>query len=123
MNTFWIRLVAYTVLLVSGLAMYGCGEQDSASNIADIDFNKEGREITLTVTVFDTYADLQRARNELTDNPNPVEGFALLNQDGTGVGDWCKIYVQKIDSVRDERQMTTWGHELAHCLYGTYHAE
>ena len=35
----------------------------------------------------------------------------------------CDIYVVEPNSSRDYGQMETWGHELMHCIYGSYHPE
>jgi hypothetical protein len=34
----------------------------------------------------------------------------------------CEIHVVTPRGVEDD-YMTTWGHELAHCVFGTYHKE
>ena len=35
----------------------------------------------------------------------------------------CDIYVVEPKGSRDYSQMETWGHELMHCVYGSYHPE
>lgn len=35
----------------------------------------------------------------------------------------CDIYVVEPNNSRDYGQMETWGHELMHCIYGSYHPE
>lgn len=33
----------------------------------------------------------------------------------------CEIHVTELKSVNNDPRMWTWGHELAHCVYGRYH--
>jgi len=33
----------------------------------------------------------------------------------------CEIHVTELRDVRKDPRMHTWGHELAHCVYGSYH--
>ncbi len=33
----------------------------------------------------------------------------------------CELHLTDLKQVRGDPNMDTWGHELAHCMYGLYH--
>ena len=57
-------------------------------------------------------------------NAGKVEGYAFLvgikDSEGNVVGDTCEVHVLE---VKKQNDFETWGHELAHCIYGAWHDE
>jgi|SaaInlStandDraft_1057018.scaffolds.fasta_scaffold19704_2 hypothetical protein len=84
----------------------------------------EDKPFSITVYVYDSKAELTAAAKELG-VPEEAEGFALwsLTAKDRSVMTGCSVHVVKPKGVRDHSQMTTWGHELVHCVYGSYHKE
>jgi hypothetical protein len=87
--------------------------------------NYEGQQFPITVHVFDTRAQLQKAIEDINNRGEEVDGFSAwyLRSKADPTMTRCDLYVVRPSSVNDHSQMTTWGHELAHCVYGTYHKE
>lgn len=120
------KIIALTLLLLAG-----CGEQPS--NI-EPKIDRVGQEMTVKVFFYPDSSSLEEAYrkvNNLSERvPVPEHwGFAQWNEwrspDGIYIEPgspryWCNIYV--IQPKRQEDQhVVTMGHELLHCLYGSYH--
>ena len=77
----------------------------------------------ITVHTYDTKSELNKAIKDKTQHGQTVEGLALwfLGKE-TSKMKRCEIHVVTPRGVEDD-YMTTWGHELAHCVFGTYHKE
>lgn len=111
----------FVFLLVS------CG--DSSNNGAGIQgtVNRLEKEITITVTTVKNETQLNNLYFELTGITVPrideQYGFAQWNEraDGSDPESYnCQIYI--IEPKRaDDQQILTLGHEMAHCLWGSYH--
>jgi hypothetical protein len=95
--------------------------------------NREGKEIKVVVEFLDSTAEVTKKYRELHDVPKNVEiapraGFSMwpewMAEDGESVDVdeklFCKIYTVEPKFVDDEATLTL-GHELLHCLYGSYH--
>lgn len=78
--------------------------------------------IEVMVVVHRTVEELNIERNKtiLANNLEPAEGqaagWSITWHDGL-----CEVHILPIESVRDDDRMEVLGHELAHCLYGSYH--
>ena len=87
--------------------------------------NLENKKFPLTVMVFESERQLQRhlRKQKLTDAL--VLGFAAwaLRADDRQVVTDCTIYVVRPKGLKDNNRFETWGHELTHCVYGTFHQE
>lgn len=110
------------ILAVLLIAITSCSKQDSGTGVTGTQ-DYAGKQFPITVHVYDTEREMQQAIKDL--NPPEgyyVEGFSLwtLRKDTMEMTK-CDLHVVKPKSVRDHSQMTTWGHELVHCVYGTYH--
>ena len=92
--------------------------------------------ITKTHDVTDQYVDIRVMTFETQSQLNKfLELKAYSDQEVEGLARWvhpkddmttikrCDIYVVEPSGVRDTSALTTWGHELAHCMYGSYHKE
>lgn len=82
-----------------------------------------GEYIDIRVMTFNSQSSMQRylTKNKLTNDE--VDGLAQWvhpKEDLTKVKR-CEIYVVEPSGVRDYTTMQTWGHELVHCMYGSFH--
>lgn len=81
--------------------------------------------IDIRVTTFATERQLNKFLQSNKYSNKEVEGLARWahpKDDLTKVTR-CNIYVVEPSGVRDTGTLSTWGHELAHCIYGSYHKE
>ena len=101
------------------MMLASCGKQDTTTIQGTQDYN--GKPFTITVKVYSNYGELNRAISEINNGPK-VSGFSVWNlrADTMEMTD-CTLHVVKPSGVKDYAQMTTWGHELMHCVYGEYH--
>lgn len=113
-------------LLLTVLLLSSCGGENSNESING-SINRLEREITVTVTTVDSDAELRRLYQELTGNSNPPDqyGFAqwneLANAGGIDVANPnCQIYILA-PKRKDDNNILTLGHEMAHCIWGSYH--
>ncbi len=114
-----------SAIVVSGLLSIGfissCTENGPALTETH---NIDGDDFTLRVTTFENKRSLNKylEDNEMTDQE--VDGLAQwrISKDGS-VFKRCDIYVVKPNNPRDYDTMETWGHELVHCVYGSYHKD
>lgn len=85
------------------------------------DLDRSGKAQKITVYVYETSADMQNAKAEFlnTRRERDLLGWAKWTN---RLEDGCEIHVVKLRGDNDSR-MKTWGHELAHCVYGSYHSE
>ena len=70
--------------------------------------------MTITVHAYKNRAELIRNTQEY--HTQHERGLAVWNKSGGR----CHIYVVRPKKVND-KEFETWGHELAHCVYGTFH--
>jgi len=103
------------ILIPLILLLSSCGEDKPIPK----DFDRSGKVQKITVYVYPDKASMRKAR----------QGFdGSKEKDLMGWSAWtandpakCKIHVVKLKSATDNSQMTTWGHELVHCVYGSFH--
>jgi hypothetical protein len=94
---------------------------------------RDGKEIKVVVTFYENSAEVTKKYRELHDVPRNVEiaqrmGFSMwpewMTEDGqtVDVNDklFCNIHTVEPNFVDDEATLTL-GHEMLHCLYGSYH--
>jgi len=76
-----------------------------------------GLAVPIRVVIHPSLEDLTKAYGVwyMLENPTPVWGWYTYRE---GV---CEIHVTELKGVRNDPRMQTWGHELAHCMYGRYH--
>jgi len=73
-------------------------------------------EMDLKIHLFETKKDLNKTlKKEFPKERRAVEGFAVWYNE---IDDYCEIFVTVPKSDFD---INTWGHELAHCVYGKWH--
>jgi len=102
------------------VVVVSCGDSGPGRTIEG-SHNYEDKPFEITVKVYPTKMALEKAVRDM--NTESIEGFAawkvLKNDPETMTG--CTLYLKKPSGVRDTSELTTWGHELAHCVYGSYH--
>lgn len=104
------------------LAVAGCS---TTPNQIKGSHNYESREFNIKVTVHDTNRKLNRVvgrkYGELN-NGYSVEGFSIwyITEDASEM-ETCELHVVRPEGPEDNYEFSTWGHELAHCVYGTFH--
>ena len=112
-----VVIAAFMMLVV------GCVKKESEDTIkGSQDFS--GVEFPITVHVFETKSEMHKHLRENKIERRKVQGKAswLVAADMSVLYE-CDIYVVKPKGVNDNNKLETWGHELAHCVYGTYHPE
>ena len=110
-------------LILSTLFLTSC---DPSPKSLPEDFDRSGEEMRITVIFHPNQAAVDKAyveefgrvRNESSINRL---GFAVWANPGNKPY-WCRIHAQK-PTGKDDEKMDTLGHELAHCLIGTWHPE
>ena len=84
------------------------------------DIDRTEQPITLTVTAFETKAELHsryRAITATAADPD-LEGFAQWPEETDSP--WCNVFVVAVKKEGDDN-MTSLGHEVWHCLKGRFH--
>lgn len=83
------------------------------------EYNYSMNVMPVKVTVHPSEKDLNQAFKKYYHiNPNaPVRVVGWYDV----VNGVCEIHVLDIVYVKDDPNMATWGHELAHCVYGKFH--
>lgn len=112
------------LIILTSLFMVSC---DPAPKALPEDFDRSGEEMRITVIFHPTQAAVDRAFvEEFGRAPNERRinrlGFAVWANPGNKPY-WCRIHAQKPTKVTNDEKMETLGHELTHCLIGTFHPE
>lgn len=95
----------YLLLL---LFLFGCDQQTTKE-----DFDRTGRPQTITVHVYDTKTALTQSYVDRAGRGAMEHlGWSEWSENNESWG--CEIHVLKTN-------MSTWGHELKHCMYGQFH--
>ena len=96
---------------------------DSSKSTFEKTHDATGDYVQIKVVTFPTENKLRRY---LSDNDLPSEDILGLAQwahpaDDLSVVKRCEIYVVEPKTSRSNDNMNTWGHELMHCMYGSFH--
>lgn len=85
------------------------------------DFNRSNQEYKITVRVYDSKFDMQKAQAQrLNESRNSdLMGWSEWAPDKPEYG--CVIHVTEPRGQNDGTTLETWGHELTHCIYGQFH--
>lgn len=109
------------ILMVMSLLLVSCDQPTGINKTHDV----TEQYIDVRVTTFKTERQLNNFLQSNNYSDQEVEGLARWAHpkgDLTKVTR-CDIYVTEPSGVRDTGTLSTWGHELAHCIYGSYHKE
>lgn len=85
--------------------------------------NYEDTQFTITVKVYDDQKELNKAIGDVHDGITgaTLKGLSVWEiRDEDLVLTDCTIYVMRPTTINDYK-LKDWGHQLAHCAYGTYH--
>ena len=108
-----------TIVALLTLLLVSCDQPTGIKKTHDV----TDQYIDIRVMTFDTESQLNKFLKRK--DGEEVEGLAQWvhpKGDLTKVKR-CDIYVVEPNGSRDYGQMETWGHELMHCIYGSYHPE
>ena len=114
---------AFLIIVLYGLVLYGCSKAPKEDLAGTHDY--ENREFAIVVKVYDTTSQLNKSLSKEFDISNATrEGFTswIISSDMKDM-DICTIHVVRPSHSDDNAEFTTWGHELTHCVYGTFHKE
>lgn len=107
----------YITTLLVLLVVFVSGCTDSPE-----DYNKdfERTDIDLKIVLFDNKRDLNKHLQKYGDKK-------FSNYTVKGYSEWsstkptCTLYLVKSEILVDDDNVTTWGHELKHCVHGSFH--
>ena len=98
---------------VMALTIVACSDNQKTNIVKQLD--REGQPLVVTVHFYSTEKELKQALQRY----NPAEGLQ-------GMAIWsesdneCAIHTLAIKRIDDEATKTL-GHEMLHCIYGSYH--
>lgn len=108
-------------LIALAFIIVGC--QEKTYTPMEKEHNRSGEPITITVYEYKSYKDVSMALKIFqTERGQPVTKDTSL-----GWSAWdreepyqCEIHIKPPDKIDDD-DMLTLGHEMSHCLYGSFH--
>lgn len=112
--------LSVVLAVVFGFAMIACTPPsgDTQGPMIVKEFDRGAKTLTIRVITHESYAEVTRAKEKFTGKPSePLLGWSAWSKDEPGQ---CEIHVVMAQRY-DDKEFPTWGHELAHCLYGNYH--
>lgn len=117
LKRYYSYFILILLLLFATIMLYGCGKPEP--DIINNNQQFERTEIKLSVKLFDNEREL---------NQYIVDNFNVKDANRLGFSKWylddvnneCTIYV--VRGTKTSLQ-STYGHEIMHCIYGTYHKE
>ncbi len=124
----WILCVSITT--VCALTLFSCSETslpgDSPNSLPALGtMDNSNVQFPITVYTYDSVVALNAAVRGKKSNKNQrVKGLArwFFKSNNPDQMHRCEIHVVT-PQRKDGPHVMTWGHELAHCIYGTYHPE
>lgn len=113
-----VRLIIllFTALLLT-LVVTSCSDSSKQ-------FNKQYERTSfreLTIVLYDSKQQLNEAyvtMHDLPKNTASIEGFAQWSPTNEHK---CVLHLVQSETLSDNNNVTTWGHELKHCVYGSFH--
>lgn len=113
------KLIVVCFLFITLVSIQSCESENSAMTETH---NAEETDIIVSVKTFTTQDKLNKYVRKHDLEVVEVEGLAQWRlKKGEDVPYRCDIYVVKPKSSKDYETQETWGHELMHCIYGSYH--
>jgi len=121
----------YIAIVLLMLLIAGCDNSEDLKTVGDVEshktFDRTGKAITITVTLYANQSDIDRmCRTEPSCRAAieaDREGFAVWNELSNGEEPdnlTCNIHAQT-PRKREDARTTFLGHELLHCVWGSYH--
>lgn len=119
-----MRLILLLMIIAGFLTLASCGESEGPEKLEDFDRSEQA--FTIRVYTYKNTREVTQAYKDFRESKGlSFDGTERMGWAAWSVGEEinvCHIHVVKIDTVRD-KQMEVWGHELAHCVYGSYHEQ
>lgn len=100
----------YLILFLS-LSLFSCTD---SNKIMKEDFDRTGQELRIVVHTYPNQKALIRATSKY--GSTYEVGMAVWSKSDN----LCEIHVIEA-RYQEDKQFETWGHELAHCVHGTFH--
>jgi hypothetical protein len=118
-----MKKILLSLLIV--MCVISCTSDESA---IEGSIDRVGEEIRVTVHFYDDNRAIRQhyaAVNGISyrNTPANIQGFAVWHEwieEPANVGHFCTIHTLRPKRIDDNNTLTL-GHELLHCLYGTYH--
>jgi len=117
-----LKKILATLILGIALATTSCTQPAAPDYGPPIvkQFDRGAKTIELRVVIYDSYAEVTAAKKRFDHKQTPeLYGWSGWSKEEPGQ---CVLHVKKAEYYRDP-EFETWGHELAHCLYGDYHGD
>lgn len=106
--------------LIAILLLASCEQQKTPMQK---EHNRTGKPITITVYEYGSYTEVSAALTKF----QKELGQPITKQTSLGWSGWdkeepyqCEIHIKPPTKIDDDDTLTL-GHEMAHCLYGSYH--
>lgn len=116
------KLIFFSFCCALGLAVILAGPLTPPTTPMIHQYDRTENYITIKVRLYDDKESLYKSWLEDGGHALPV---------GSALNGWssipahsenpCTIHVTDIKYLEDRATMTTWGHELGHCIYGSFH--
>ena len=109
----------WLVLLTSLFLLQSC---DAGYNSLDKTHDAEGEEMIVKINVFSSHEKLNDYIRKNDIENATVDGLAQWRlKKNEDIPYRCDIFVVRPKRSNDYELQETWGHELMHCVYGSYH--
>jgi hypothetical protein len=118
-----VKVLGVVAAVAAIAALLYFGDHDVGEKVVE-EFDRTDRPLILNFVVYDSQREMEAAHKKqlgVRDLGGRSYGFAVWYEDETGSNE-CTLHVMKPQTVDDEITLT-WGHELAHCVYGLYHEQ
>lgn len=112
----------YLLLLLVALMLAACSDEPKQTPIKK-DF--ERTEVQLTIVIHDNWRGVSKAYHKEYPKSNRKttrHGYAVWFRGGNHENA-CTIHIVMPKNLEDDYQFQTIGHELTHCIHGTFHKE
>ena len=122
-----MRLNINILLIIAFLLMLGlssCSE-DIMGKPLKRTHNLNGKEFPIKVISFESEPEMHKYFQKHKLQKKKVLGMAVWDVDTNDpdIVYGCTIYVVDPKGLTDSNRFETWGHELVHCVYGSFHKE
>jgi hypothetical protein len=118
-----LKTVLASLVLGASLLLASCSPSNPPDQGPPIvkQFDRGAKTIQLRVVTHSSHRELTQAKIKFEKGkPSPLlYGWSAWSKDEPGQ---CELHVKEATHYRDV-EFETWGHELAHCLYGNFHDE
>lgn len=114
------------LFVITALSLKGCEHGEPVVPTID----RTGKIVAITVETHNTLRDVQNKYREVHDLPRShdlsgLQGFSIWyewrgGKEPENVEYTCDIHIAKPGRVDDNHTLTL-GHEMLHCIYGSYH--